>query len=92
MDRYRQLQTDSDSTRAPQRLLARAIRGYQAGILGAAAIARLRGVSVEAVERELQETGIFADPLESMDDPLPVVGLNSDDLEALLGSGPEPSA
>jgi hypothetical protein len=81
MDQYQQLQADSDSPRAPQLLLARAIRGYQAGVLGAGAIARLRGVTVEAIEREFREAGVVADPLESSDDPLPVVTLNEDELD-----------
>jgi len=89
MDRYQQLQADSDSPRAPQLLLARAIRGYQAGILGAGAIARLRGVTVDAIERELHEAGIVPDPLESSDDPLPVADLNDEELDELLGGGPE---
>ena len=86
------LQADSDIPRAPQLLLARAIRGYQAGVLGAGAIARLRGVTVETIDREFREAGVVPDPLESSDDPLPVVTLNEDELDELLGNEPEPES
>lgn len=89
MDRYRQLQADSDSRRAPQLLLARAIRGYQAAVLGAGAIARLRGVTVDTIERELREAGIVPDSLDVTDDSLPIVDLSDDELDELLGGGPE---
>src|SRR5262249_28316934 len=48
----------SDQRRAPQRLLARAIRGYAEGVLSAQAIATLRGITVEAAEVELREAGV----------------------------------
>ena len=92
MDQYRQLQADSDSPRAPQLLLSRATRGYQAGVLGAGAIARLRGVTVDAIEQEFREAGVVPDRLESSDDPLPMVTLNDDELDELLGNGPEPAS
>lgn len=57
-DQYQALQTNSDQRRAPQRLLARAIRGYAEGVLSAQAIATLRGVSLGIVEEELREAGI----------------------------------
>jgi Zn-dependent peptidase ImmA (M78 family) len=57
-DQYRALQADSDQRRAPQRLLARAIRGYAEGVIPAQTIATLRGIAVEAVEAELREAGI----------------------------------
>ena len=57
-DLYQALQTDSDQRRAPQRLLARAIRGYAEGVLAAQAIATLRGVPVRVVEADLREAGI----------------------------------
>lgn len=57
-DQYQALQADSDRRRAPQRLLARAIRGYEQGALSAQAIATLRGITQEAAERDLREAGI----------------------------------
>lgn len=57
-DQYHALQADSDQRRAPQRLLARAIRGYAEGVLPAQAIATLRGITLEATEVELREAGV----------------------------------
>jgi Zn-dependent peptidase ImmA (M78 family) len=82
-DHYHALQADSDQRRAPQRLLARAIKGYTEAVLSAQAIATLRGVTLEAAEADLREAGVvpaerpvaWADPAE-----LPDVNV---DLEAL---------
>ena len=71
-DQYQVLQASSDRRRAPQRLLARAIRGYAEGVLPAQAIATLRGISLEALVEELGEAGVtpverpiaWADPAE----------------------------
>ncbi len=60
-DHYHVLQTDSNRRRAPQRLLARSIRGYTEGVLPAQAIATLRGIPLHAVQAELQEAGIAPD-------------------------------
>ena len=60
IDQYRALAADSNRRRAPQRLLARAIRGYTEGVLSAQAIATLRGVPLAEVEKELQEAGLVA--------------------------------
>ncbi len=57
-DQYQVLQASSDRRRAPQRLLARAIKGYAEGVLPAQAIATLRGISLEALVRELSEAGV----------------------------------
>jgi Zn-dependent peptidase ImmA (M78 family) len=57
-DQYRALQADSDQRRAPQRLLARAIKGYEEGVLPAQAIATLRGITLQAAEADLREAGI----------------------------------
>ncbi len=57
-DQYHALQADSDQRRAPQRLLARAIRGYAEGVLPAQAIATLRGITLQAAEAELREAGV----------------------------------
>jgi hypothetical protein len=59
-DHYQVLQNDSDRRRAPQRLLARTIRGYTEGVLPAQAIATLRGLPLHAVEAELEEAGVAA--------------------------------
>lgn len=58
IDQYETLQTDSGQRRAPQRLLARAITGYAEGVLGAQAIATLRGITVEAAKQELEDAGV----------------------------------
>lgn len=71
-DQYRALQADSDQRRAPQRLLARAIKGYEEDVLSAQAIATLRGITLEAAEADLREAGVvpvqraiaWADPAE----------------------------
>jgi Zn-dependent peptidase ImmA (M78 family) len=57
-DQYRALQADSDQRRAPQRLLARAIKGYADGVLPAQGIATLRGITLEAAEADLREAGV----------------------------------
>ena len=57
-DQYQTLQAYSDQRRAPQRLLARAITGYAEGVLPAQAIATLRGMSLEAVAKELEQAGV----------------------------------
>ena len=44
--------------RGAQRLTARAVRGYQQGIVSIAYIARLRGMSVAEVEAEFADQGI----------------------------------
>jgi len=57
-DQYQALQTASDQRRAPQRLLARAIRGYAEAVLSAQTIATLRGVPLEIAEATLREAEI----------------------------------
>jgi Zn-dependent peptidase ImmA (M78 family) len=57
-DQYHALQADADQRRAPQRLLARAIKGYAEGVLSAQAIATLRGITLEAAQTELREAGV----------------------------------
>jgi hypothetical protein len=58
-DQYHALQADSDTRRAPQRLLARAINGYAEGVLPAQAIATVRGIAVDVAEAELREAGVL---------------------------------
>ncbi len=57
-DQYGALQADSVRRRAPQRLLARAIKGYMEGALSAQAIATLRGITLDAAEADLREAGV----------------------------------
>ena len=57
-DQYRALQSDSSRVRAPQHLLARAIHGYQEGVVTTQTIATIRGVDVREVESEFDEAGI----------------------------------
>ena len=96
-DQYQALRDDSDRRRAPQRLLARAITGYAEGVLPAQAIATLRGMSLEAVAKELQEAGVapartpvpWADPA-----ALPTVHVDLAALDEDLGApdDPDPAA
>ncbi len=57
-DQYKALQADSTQRRAPQRLLARAIKGYAEGVLSVQAIATLRGTTLEVAEAELYQAGV----------------------------------
>jgi len=91
-DQYQALQSSSDQRRPPQRLLARAIRGYAEGVLSAQAIATLRGITLEAAEAELQDAGVMpsehpAEWADAVDLPQVVVDLEAlnEDLNALDG-------
>lgn len=85
-DQYLVLQASSDRRRAPQRLLARAITGYIAGVLPAQAIATLRGIKIEAIVEELGEAGVapserpvaWADPSELPDVNVDLTALDED--------------
>ncbi|GAA2218072.1 ImmA/IrrE family metallo-endopeptidase [Micromonospora olivasterospora] len=93
IDQYQALQADSNKRRAPQKLLARATRGYVEGVLSAQAIATLRGITLDAVEAELREAGIapvehpvaWADPADLPDVPMDWAALDTD-----LGAPDEP--
>lgn len=88
-DQYYALQADSDRRRAPQRLLARAIRGYTEGVLSAQAIATLRGLTLETAEAELREAGIepFEHPIGwTASTDLPEVRVDIQELDADLGA------
>jgi Zn-dependent peptidase ImmA (M78 family) len=93
-DQYRALETDADRRRAPQRLLARAIRGYAEGVLSAQAIATLRGITADRAATELREAGIlpaqypvvWADPRE-----LPETGVDLNGLDDALNAVDQPS-
>lgn len=89
IDHYRSLQADSDRTRPPQRLLARAIAGYEEGVIGAQVIATLRGIGIGDAVNELTAAGITpnsADIPTASADELPPVAL---DLDTLLGEDTE---
>lgn len=58
-DQYQSLQNDSDRTRSPQRLLARAVSGYSEGVVTAQTVATLRGLTVDIVVEELTQAGII---------------------------------
>lgn len=86
IDQYQALQSDANRRRAPQRLLARATRGYREGVLSAQAIATLRGIPAETAEADLREAGIvpaarpiaWADPAELPDVPVDWAALDAD--------------
>ena len=85
-DQYHALQADADQRRAPQRLLARAIRGYAEGVLSAQAIATMRGIALANAEVELREAGVvpaerpvtWADPAELPDVQVDWAALDED--------------
>ncbi|BEL01811.1 hypothetical protein Q0Z83_000020 [Actinoplanes sichuanensis] len=75
-DQYRALEADANQRRAPQRLLARAIKGYTEGVLSVQAIATLRAVPVDTVAAELRDANIW--PVQR-----PVVWAEASDLPAV---------
>lgn len=58
-DHYAGLQNESNQLRAPQRLVARAIAGYAAGVLSAQAVATLCGATEEETTQLLNNIGIY---------------------------------
>jgi len=85
-DQYHALQADSDRRRAPQRLLARAIKGYAEGVVSTQTIATLRGIPREVAEAELRDAGVvpadapvtWADPAELSDVEVDWAALDAD--------------
>ncbi len=57
-DQYKGLQAESRQRRAPQRLLARVIAGYAAGLVSLETVASVRGVAPQELADEFQEAGI----------------------------------
>ena len=57
-DQYRGLQAESRQRRAPQRLLARVIEGYVAGLVSLETVASVRGVAPHDLANEFEEAGI----------------------------------
>ncbi|APT92168.1 hypothetical protein CPHO_03890 [Corynebacterium phocae] len=65
---YRALANESNSRRAPQQLLSRAVAGYQCGVVSPVTIGALRGVSPQRAEQDLREAGVV--PHEETPPPL----------------------
>lgn len=78
-DQYKSLQAESHQRRAPQRLLARVIDGYVAGLVSLETVASVRGVAPPDLAAELEEAGIK--PNARIDEP------NEDDLLAGADQG-----
>jgi Zn-dependent peptidase ImmA (M78 family) len=58
VDQYHALQCDSQTPRAPQRLIARATEGYLENVVSLQTIATLRGDSTATIEEEFREAGL----------------------------------
>lgn len=61
-DQYESLAAESDRTRSPQRLLARATAGYVEGVVSVQTVATLRGVTAEKAASDLEEAGLVPHP------------------------------
>lgn len=86
LDQYRALRADSDQTRTPQRLLARAISGYTAGVVTIQTLATLQRRTVDETTQQLQDAGITQEPPATRwTDPadLPAVHIDPADLYEL---------
>jgi len=91
-DQYQVLRADSDRRRAPQKLLTRAIRGYQEGVVSVQTIGTLRGLSTDQVLTELEAAGIapIDQPIawsEAADLPVTAVDLSDLDDDQELDAG-----
>ncbi|WP_246220639.1 ImmA/IrrE family metallo-endopeptidase [Phytoactinopolyspora mesophila] len=78
-DQYTSLQAESNQRRAPQRLLARVITGYVAGLVSLETVASVRGVAPQDIAAELDEAGIK--PTARMDE--------ADEDDLLAGADPD---
>lgn len=90
-DQYRALQDESNRTRSPQQLVARAVEGYLAGVVSIQTLATLRGVSAQIVEEELGQAGLLPEGLATRwaaPGDLPPVEVDPSELEE-LGEFPE---
>lgn len=86
LDQYRTLQADSSRTRAPQRLLTRAIRGFEEGVVTVETVASIRGLAASIVKEELDAAGIVpraVEPVFMSAKDLPAVELDQSFLDAL---------
>lgn len=59
IDYYRSLEAEAAVPHTPQRLLRRAIAGYEAGVVSLQTLATLRGLPAGQVLEELEQEGIF---------------------------------
>jgi Zn-dependent peptidase ImmA (M78 family) len=94
-DQYRALADESDHRRAPQRLLARAIKGFTESVVSAQTIATLRGMPLAEVEDELRAAGVVAAgrSVSWVDvSDLSAVDVDLAELDAVLGTSGEPGA
>ncbi len=57
IDQYESMQRESDRSRPPQQLLARAVVGYEEGVLSAQVVATLRGITLDEAEHYLSDIG-----------------------------------
>lgn len=92
IDQYHAMQADSNRTRAPQRLLARAISGYAEGVLPVQAIATLRGTPASEVESELHAAGVEPPELVAAwasGSDLPEVDVDFTELDAADDASPD---
>ena len=90
-DQYRALADESNRTRAPQRLLARALQGYLHHVVSLRALARLRGVTEDALQTELAEAGLLPEAAEvrwATPADLPPVDVDLTDLVEDAGDPP----
>lgn len=84
---YRLLQDKSQLARPPQKLVAKAIRGYELGAVTSQTIATLLGTSKQQVEDDLEAAGIVpreATALSTTENTWPAVDLSTSELDALL--------
>lgn len=85
-DHYRALQADSNQSRAPQRLLARATQGYLEHVVSVQTLARLRRMGTDVVEAELRDAGlvpaeqliVWSDPADLPDSHVDLSGLDDE--------------
>lgn len=88
---YQSLQNGSDRTRSPQRLLARAIAGYEEGVVTAQTVATLRGISAESAAEELTDAGVVprtSTPPWMSSSELPSVDVDLSDLDDEIHGNP----
>lgn len=86
-DYYAVLQGESERTRPPRQLLARAVEGYRQGVVSPQEIATLRGLPVEEVKAELAGAGVHPpsqEPTWAAPEALPGPSSDLAELDALL--------
>lgn len=63
LDQYAGLQAESRRPRAPQRLMTRAVRGFEEGVVTPAMIASAQGTTAESVAQRLAAAGVERRPV-----------------------------